>query len=357
VKRPGKRLSRGATEPTTLLSALSAEPDSDDRKKLLEGLSDDEKKFFNSRTTLEFLIDLRRVEDLCIFEVERTAGLDNFNDLLKAFEQHGPASADCYTSVEWDEIRRSITIREGSHWAVIRFHLLRAARWYRWRKVFWHEKHQAGTEFKDDTAAWKKIFTFLRKAQVAARDVTDLRPLLHDIELAWRLATDTKLAEQARISIDGSRDIRKQIDELFDQDANVLDQVPDLVGQIEEKKASVVLDLLSQNAEVRAKRRDFGEFGEPRAEQCYSRVPKQDVIRLLYYRDLLRIWTKYIGGDLATARDPIDGAPGGPLIQFLRAVTRPVMGEQAPSLEALRKAIRREKRLRNARPLPLQGPV
>jgi hypothetical protein len=58
---------------------------------------------------------------------------------------------------------------------------------------------------------------------------------------------------------------------------------------------------------------------------------------------VLTIWT-HLGGKLQSARHPATHKPQGPLIRFLRAVTIPVMGASAPSLESLPAIIRRRKR-------------
>jgi hypothetical protein len=80
----------------------------------------------------------------------------------------------------------------------------------------------------------------------------------------------------------------------------------------------------------------------------WKHVGEQGVARLLYYRDLLAIWTDQIGGKLSSGRNPYPPyQPRGPLIDFLQAVVGPAMG-QAPSVESLHDAIRREKLLRKS---------
>jgi len=81
----------------------------------------------------------------------------------------------------------------------------------------------------------------------------------------------------------------------------------------------------------------------------FKRVRVPDVIRIRYYGDLFSIWTRDIGGSLRFSRDPISGTPHGPLIHFLQACTHPVMDADAPSLETLCDAIKRERRLRTDR--------
>jgi hypothetical protein len=62
-----------------------------------------------------------------------------------------------------------------------------------------------------------------------------------------------------------------------------------------------------------------------------------------FQSSVLAVWTSF-GGELRSARHPKTGRPGGPLIRFLQAVTIPVMGASAPSLESLPAIIRRRKR-------------
>jgi hypothetical protein len=58
---------------------------------------------------------------------------------------------------------------------------------------------------------------------------------------------------------------------------------------------------------------------------------------------VLAVWTR-LGGKLQSSRHPKTGEPRGPCIRFFQAVTNPVMGASAPSLESLPAIIRREKR-------------
>jgi hypothetical protein len=76
------------------------------------------------------------------------------------------------------------------------------------------------------------------------------------------------------------------------------------------------------------------------------RVRWQDAIRIGYYRFLLSIWTDLVRGPLKFSRHHDCHKPQGALIDFLHAVTGPVMGAEAPSLESLADAIKRERRRR-----------
>jgi hypothetical protein len=75
-------------------------------------------------------------------------------------------------------------------------------------------------------------------------------------------------------------------------------------------------------------------------------VPPEEVDRrpprLIYQSDVLGTWV-YLGGQLRWSRHPKTGRPQGPLIRFFQAVTTPVMGASAYSLESLPDIIRRHR--------------
>jgi hypothetical protein len=77
--------------------------------------------------------------------------------------------------------------------------------------------------------------------------------------------------------------------------------------------------------------------------------PEADLVpaRVGYQFDVLQVWIR-LGGKLQFSRHPKTRKPQGPLIRFFRAVTNPVMGASAPSLESLPDIIRREKRVLQA---------
>ena len=64
--------------------------------------------------------------------------------------------------------------------------------------------------------------------------------------------------------------------------------------------------------------------------------------RLVFQSCVLDIWAN-LGGKLQSARHPKTGRPSGPLIRFFQAVTIPVMGASAYSLESLPEIIRRHR--------------
>jgi hypothetical protein len=68
-------------------------------------------------------------------------------------------------------------------------------------------------------------------------------------------------------------------------------------------------------------------------------------VRVWYQSEVLRIWV-YLGGKLRFSRSR--RGPQGPLIRFFQAVTTPVMGASAPSLESIPDIIRREAALQKA---------
>jgi hypothetical protein len=72
--------------------------------------------------------------------------------------------------------------------------------------------------------------------------------------------------------------------------------------------------------------------------------------RITYQLLVLDLWVE-LGGKLQSTRHPKTGRPQGPLIRFFQAVTTPVMGASAYSLESLPAIIRRQKRARAAKEL------
>jgi hypothetical protein len=72
--------------------------------------------------------------------------------------------------------------------------------------------------------------------------------------------------------------------------------------------------------------------------------------RITYHLLVLDLWVE-LGGKLQSTRHPKTGRPQGPLIRFFQAVTTPVMGASAYSLESLPAIIRRQKRARAAKEL------
>lgn len=66
--------------------------------------------------------------------------------------------------------------------------------------------------------------------------------------------------------------------------------------------------------------------------------------RLTYEFEVLSIWTS-LGGELKVSRHPRTGKIQGPLARFFRAVTIPVMGTSAPSLESLPDIVQRQRKL------------
>jgi hypothetical protein len=66
--------------------------------------------------------------------------------------------------------------------------------------------------------------------------------------------------------------------------------------------------------------------------------------RVWFQDEVLNIWI-YLGGKLRFSRHPKTKRPQGPLIRFFRAVTTPVLGASAASLESLPEIIRRRKKI------------
>jgi hypothetical protein len=115
------------------------------------------------------------------------------------------------------------------------------------------------------------------------------------------------------------------------------------------------LKVVSERIEEPEEEKYFGRW----AEACFKRlleikdlaeemiIPPERLnylpARLHYQSDVLEIWAR-LGGELQSSRHPKTGEPRGPCIRFFQAVTTPVMGASAYSLESLPAIIRREKR-------------
>jgi hypothetical protein len=69
--------------------------------------------------------------------------------------------------------------------------------------------------------------------------------------------------------------------------------------------------------------------------------------RLRFYRDVLCLWTD-AGRNLRVSRTSA-GDRSGPAVRYLQAVTGPLMGDEAPTLEGIRDIIKREKIIREKR--------
>jgi hypothetical protein len=90
---------------------------------------------------------------------------------------------------------------------------------------------------------------------------------------------------------------------------------------------------------IRNAARDFATLN-----QRYGAETKHfDNPKMMYEFKVLSIWTK-LGGELRRSRHPRTKKIQGPLARFFRAVTVPVMGANAPSLESLPDIIRRQQR-------------
>jgi hypothetical protein len=61
-----------------------------------------------------------------------------------------------------------------------------------------------------------------------------------------------------------------------------------------------------------------------------------------YYHGIIKLWIM-LTGRLTFSRDSVTKKPGGPLVRYIRAVTKPVMGKDAPTPEGIAKLICRER--------------
>jgi hypothetical protein len=65
---------------------------------------------------------------------------------------------------------------------------------------------------------------------------------------------------------------------------------------------------------------------------------------VVYLQQVLFLWTETFGGKLGISRSPDDSKKiGGPLVRYLLAVVRPVMGANTPSLQSLPDIVDRQK--------------
>jgi hypothetical protein len=228
--------------------------------------------------------------------------------------QSAPALSNCYTPEQWAQICSQFpAARSGDVLTQVCVAIEQATLLYRNRKQYAEGSPSRANDAAErkDALAWKKVLDLLRKLELALNKVKDPDRLLDGLSIID--------ADQGRWGFY----------ELF------IKRSDKYAGQ--SAFWQVVLHL-NQNAAIRCRRLqlDRGPF---------ARLPDQDVVRIFYYRDLFRIWTRDLGGHLTFGRD-LYGEPSGPLIRFLRAVTGPAMREDAPSPETLVRAIKRERMLR-----------
>jgi hypothetical protein len=82
-------------------------------------------------------------------------------------------------------------------------------------------------------------------------------------------------------------------------------------------------------------------IADSQAQAIQDRVP--DNPRMVFFEAVVDRWVAS-GGRLGCSRDPNTQAPAGPLVRYFRAVTVPVMGADAPTLEGIYKMIGRAKK-------------
>ena len=187
--------------------------------------------------------------------------------------QSAPALPDCYTPEQWAEICSQFpAARSGDVLTQVCVAIEQATLLYRDRK-----QHAEGSPSRandaaerKDALAWKKVLDLLRKLELALNKVKDPDRFLDGLSIID--------ADERRGSW-GSRLFIERSDKYAGQSA-----------------FWQVLLHLQQNAEMHSRRLqlDRGPF---------ARLPDQDVVRIFYYRDLFRIWTRDLGGHLTFARD------------------------------------------------------
>ena len=115
-----------------------------------------------------------------------------------------------------------------------------------------------------------------------------------------------------------------------------------------ERDAAYFADLLSrlQGLEVRAKQNEARYI-----EHASGHGGRKDPTRQFLFENVLSIWADTLGNDLAYSRSG-GGQPGGPLIRFLEAALRPVLGDRLQTPEGLASIIDREDERRQASEKP-----
>jgi hypothetical protein len=64
---------------------------------------------------------------------------------------------------------------------------------------------------------------------------------------------------------------------------------------------------------------------------------------VVYAQRILWLWTTQFFGDLTCSWNPVAGEDSGPLVRYFFAVARPVMGIDTPSVQSLKKIVKRQK--------------
>jgi hypothetical protein len=161
-------------------------------------------------------------------------------------------------------------------------------------------------------------------------------------EIRWYLAARTLETNDRRAwrkAASLNEKVRKVISGMAERDLELLARA----GFKEKHRQAWVRDLYREDFVLLD---SFRKRAEAQAE-AYKRYPTEgahfDNAKFMFQFKILLIWTE-LGGELGISRHPKHGTVQGPLARFFRAVTVPVMGTSAPSLETLPDIIERQRR-------------
>lgn len=99
-----------------------------------------------------------------------------------------------------------------------------------------------------------------------------------------------------------------------------------------------VIGLLSELGHRAAGVADPSRWHPARMTSYTGRLDPQ----VVYFQRVLWLWTDVFGGKLQSSHNA-SGEVSGPLVRYFFAVTRPVMGDETPSVESLPNIIERQR--------------
>jgi hypothetical protein len=94
-------------------------------------------------------------------------------------------------------------------------------------------------------------------------------------------------------------------------------------------------------AKLKSLRRDLQRLDLDGSEAFRGRA---DAHREILYFLMLQLWTGKLGGKLKFSRDPNSKVAGGPLVRFLTAVLKPILGAERPGSEGIAAIIAKERK-------------
>jgi hypothetical protein len=139
--------------------------------------------------------------------------------------------------------------------------------------------------------------------------------------------------------------IARQFEKLERAIANVAGQHIELIKRAGYSKRGVLKltryyarEFTDGLSEMKGLAEDYADLNKKAVEAAHYDNPK-----MMYEFKILLLWTE-LGGALRLSRHSKLGNIRGPLARFFRAVTVPVMGDSAPSLESLPDILKRQKK-------------